>query len=284
LAKVYLAQFTPDNPQWPAVNEAMEAVSLAPQDTAAKLVLARALAVHGRVAQTSELLQELRRLKPQDAELLEIEAIVARGRDRPAEAAAASARAEAVSEGAERRRLAELQLRRGDTEQAAKSLTDWLDAHPEDNETRKVLAEICANIGHLAEARAHYLRLAAQEPKNPVFQNNLAWVLTRLGSWQEALPHARAAGALQPGSVEFLDTLGAILLQTGKSAEALGTLESAWSKAADRPDVGYHFSQALAAAGRKEEALSVLRRVLKDADASFAERDQARQLMQQLGG
>ena len=82
LAKVYLAQFTPDNPQWPAVNEATEAVSLAPQDTAAKLVLARALAVHGRVAQASELLQELRHLKPQDAELLEIEAIVARGQGR----------------------------------------------------------------------------------------------------------------------------------------------------------------------------------------------------------
>ena len=114
---------------------------------------------------------------------------------------------------------------RGDTDQAAKSLTDWLDAHPEDNETRNVLAEICVNTGRLAEAQAHYLQLAAQEPKNPVFQNNLAWVLARLGRWQEALPHARSAAALEPGSVEFLDTLGAILLQTGNPAEALGTLE-----------------------------------------------------------
>ena len=160
LAKAYLAQFTPDNPQWPAVNEAMQAVSLAPQDTAAKLVLARALALHGRFAQASELVQELQRLKPQDAEVLEIEAIVARGQGRPAEAAAASARAEAVREGAARRRLAELQLHRGDTDQAAKSLTDWLDAHPEDNETRKVLAEIYVNTGRLAEARAQYLQLA----------------------------------------------------------------------------------------------------------------------------
>jgi hypothetical protein len=58
----------------------------------------------------------------------------------------------------------------------------------------------------------------------------------------------------------------------------------AWSKAADRPDVGYHFSQALAASGRKEEALSVLHRVLRDGDTMFGERDQAQLLLQRLGG
>ena len=93
--------------------------------------------------------------------------------------------------------------------------------HPEDNETRKVLAEIYVNTGRLAEAHAQYLQLAAQEPKNPIIQNNLAWVLARLSRWQEALPYARSAAALEPGSVEFLDTLGAILLQTGNPAEAL---------------------------------------------------------------
>ena len=169
LAKAYLAQFTPENPQWPAVNEAMQAVSLAPQDTAAKLVLARALALHGRFAQASELVQELQRLKPQDVEVFEIEAIVARGQGHSGEAAAASARAEAVREGSARRRLAELQLGRGDTDQAAKGLADWLDMHPEDNETRKALAEIYVNTGRLAEAHAQYLQLAAQEPKNPIY-------------------------------------------------------------------------------------------------------------------
>jgi predicted Zn-dependent protease len=234
--------------------------------------------------EASELIQDLRRLKLQDAELLEIEAIVARGQGRPAEAAAEEARVEALKEGTARRHLAEQLVRSGETEQAVKSLTDWLDAHPDDSETRKVLAELCVNTGRLTEAQAHYRRLAAQEPQNPVVQNNLAWVLTRLGSWQEALPYAKSAAALQPGSVEFLDTLGAILLQTGKPAEAVGALGSAWNKAADRPDIGYHYSQALAAAGRKQEALSVLRRVLKDGDAAFAERDQAQSLLQNLGG
>ena len=249
LAKAYLAQFTPENPQWSAVNEAMQAVTLAPQDTAAKVVLARALALHGRFAQASELVQELQRLKPQDIEVFEIEAMVARGQGHSGEAAAASARAETVREGSARRRLAELQLDRGDTDQATKGLAEWLDMHPEDNETRKVLAEIYVNTGRLAEAHAQYLQLAAQEPKNPIIQNNLAWVLARLGRWQEALPYARSAAALEPGSVEFLDTLGAVLLQTGNPAEASSTLEMAWSKAADRPDIGYHFSQALAACG-----------------------------------
>jgi Flp pilus assembly protein TadD len=283
-----LAQFTPDNPQWPTVNEAMRPVTLDPHDTAAKLVLACALALHDRFAQASEFVQELQRVIPQDAEVLEIEAIVARGQGRISEASGDasgdSARAEAVREGAGHRRLAEPQLRRGDTEQAAKSLNYWLDTHREDNETRKALAEICVNTGRLAEPCEHYLKLASQEPKNPIFQNNLAWVLSRLGRWQEALPHARSAAALRPESLEFLDTLGAILLQTRRSAEALGALESAWSKTADRPDAGYHFSQALAAAGRKKEALSVLRRVLKDGDTNFTEREQAQMPLQRLGG
>ena len=284
LARAYLAQFRPDKPQWSAVNEATQAASLAPQDPDAKLVLARALAVHGRLLEASEVVQELRHLNPQGAELLEIEAIIARGQNRPAQAAAAEARVGALKEGAARRDQAREFVQSGDTDKAVKSLTDWLDAHPDDSETRKVLAELCVNTGRLAEARAHYLRLAAQDPNNPVYQNNLAWVLARLGSWQEALPYARSAASLQPGSVEFLDTLGAILLRTGKSEEAVGPLKSAWNRAADRPDIGYHYSQALAAAGHKEEALSVLRRVLKNGDATFAERDQAQSLLQNLGG
>jgi putative PEP-CTERM system TPR-repeat lipoprotein len=284
LAKAYLTQFTPENPQWSAVNEATQAVTLAPEDTAAKLVLARALALHGRFAQASDLIRELQRSKPRDAELLEIAAIVAHGQDHPNEASVAADRADAIREGAARRREAELQLRRGDADQAAKTLADWLAAQPDDNETRKTLAEIRVNAGRLDEARVQYLQLAEREPKKPVYQNNLAWVLTRLDRWQEALPHARSAVALEPGSVEFLDTLGMILLQTGKSAEALSTLETAWNKAADRPDIGFHYSQALAAAGRTEEALSVLRRILKDGDAAFAERDQAHVLFERLGG
>ena len=153
LAKAYLAQFTPDNPQWPAVNEAMQAVSLAPEDATAKLVLARALALHGRFAQASDLIQELQRLKPPDAEVLEIAAIVARGQGLSAEASVAAARAEAAREGVARRHKAELQLRRGDTDQATKILTDWLDSHPEDSETRKALAEIWVNAGNVSLRR-----------------------------------------------------------------------------------------------------------------------------------
>ncbi|MGE0260649.1 MAG: XrtA/PEP-CTERM system TPR-repeat protein PrsT [Alphaproteobacteria bacterium] len=284
LAKAYLALFTPDHPQWSAVNEAMQAVSLAPEDIDAKLVLARALALHGRFAQATDLIRELQRLKPRDAEVIEIAALIARGQGLSSEASAAAARAGAVREGTALRGEAELQSRRGEPDRAAKSLADWLDAHPEDDETRKMLAEIWVNTGHLAKAHAEYRQLAEREPKNAGYQNNLAWVLTRLGRWQEALPHARSAVSLEPGSVEFLDTLGMILLQAGDSGEALSTLQAAWNKAADRPDIAFHYSQALAMAGRNDEALSVLRRILNDRDPAFAERDQARILLQRLGG
>jgi tetratricopeptide (TPR) repeat protein len=136
-------------------------------------------------------------------------------------AAADSARAETVRENdAARRRLAELQLRRRDTEQGANSLTDWLEACSTDNETLKGLTEIYASIGRLFEARAQYVQLAEQESKYLIFQNDLAWLLARTGHWQEALLHARMATASQPEAVRFVDMFGAILLQTGKSGGA----------------------------------------------------------------
>ena len=89
--------------------------------------------------------------------------------------------------------------------------------------------------------------------------------------------------ALAPESVDFLDTLGGILLRSGNPAEAVDPLDKAWQKAADRPAIGFHLSQALAATGKKDEALALLRRLLAAKDP-FAERAQAQDLLRQIGG
>ena len=285
LAKAYLAQFTPDNPQWPAVNEAMQAVNLAPQDTEAKLLLARALALHGRFARRATSCRNCGASNPRMPNCSKSRRLSRAGKAVPPRPRQPPLAPKPSGRAAARRRLAELQLRRGDTDQAVKSLTDWLDTHPEDNETRKVLAEICVNAGRLAEAHAHYLQLAAQEPKNPIFQNNLAWVLARLERWQEALPYASSAAALEPGSVEFLDTLGAVLLQTGKPAEAL---EYAGDRLGTRPRIGLMSvitsrRRLRLRAGRRRRCRCCVR-FSSDGDTIFGERDQAQLLLQQLGG
>lgn len=284
LAEAYLAHYTPDNPQWPAINEATEAVKLDPRDKGAKLVLARALTVHGRFDEAGKVVDEIKATNPQDIDVIELEGLVARGQGRPADAAAAFARAVALKDNAlDRRRLADTQMRLGHPDDAAKTLKTWLDAHPEDSQTRKIWADICVKDGRLAEAGEQYAELVRREPKNPILENNLAWILSQLGQTNEALDYARAAVALAPQSVEFLDTLGGILLRSGNPAAAVDPLDKAWQKDPGRRDVGFHLSQALAGSGRKDDALALLRRLLAD-HGPFAERVQAQDLLRQVGG
>jgi thioredoxin-like negative regulator of GroEL len=73
------------------------------------------------------------------------------------------------------------------------------------------------------------------------------------------------------------------LSSTASGAQAIDPLDKAWRKGSDRPDIGFHLSQALGAAGRKNEARALLRRLLAGHDA-FAQRAQAQDLLRQLGG
>jgi len=284
LAEAYLSKYTPNSPQWPAINEATEAVKLDPHDRVAKLVLARALTTHGRFEEASKVVDELTTTDPKDIGVIELQGLVAGGQGRLADAAAAFAHAVTLNDNAlDRRHLADFQMRLGRPDDAAKTLQTWLGAHPEDIQTRQMWADICVKDGRLAEAGEQYAELVRREPKNPSLQNNLAWILSRQGQADEALSHARAAVALAPESVEFLDTLGGILLRSGNPADAVDPLDKAWQKGPGRPDIGFHLSQALAAAGKKNEALALLRQLLAGQDP-FAERAQAQDLLRQVGG
>ncbi|MGC2414041.1 MAG: XrtA/PEP-CTERM system TPR-repeat protein PrsT, partial [Stellaceae bacterium] len=283
LAAAYLALYTPESPQWRAISEATEAVRLDPHDMAAKLVLARALTTHGRFEEASKVADELKTAAPDNVDVIELEGLVAQGLGRVDDAAAAFARVAALKGAADVRRRADSELRLGHPDDAAKTLQAWLDAHPEDDQTRKIWADICVKDGRLAEADKQYAEIVRRDPKNAIAQNNLAWILSQLGEANQALDHARAAVALAPQSVEFLDTLGTILLHSGNPAAAVDALDKAWGIDRDRPEIGFHLSQALAAAGRKSDALALLHQLLAG-DRSFADRAQAQDLLRQVGG
>jgi putative PEP-CTERM system TPR-repeat lipoprotein len=284
LAEAYLAEFTPNNPQWPAINEAAEAVKLDPHDKSAKLVLARALTVHGRFAEASKVIEALKATDPSDIAVIELDGLVARGQGRLADAATAFQKALKLNDNAlDRRRLADIQLHLAGAGDAAKTLAAWLVAHPDDLAIRKMLAELDVRGGRFAEASEQYAELVKRDPKDATEQNNLAWVLLRLGRPDQALPLAKAAVASAPRSPDFLDTLGTILLHSNRPAEAVDPLRDAWNLAADRPDIGLHLSQALAATGRNDEALALLHRLL-GGDKPFAARDEAQDLLRRLGG
>lgn len=283
MAEAYLAMHRPGRPQWPAISEAGEAVSLEPNNKAAKLVLVRALVAHDRFAQARELVDKLKAAYPKDAIVLRLDGMVAQGQGRLAEAAAIFAQLVAASDnGEDRRLLAEAQLKQGRPEEAGKTLKDWLDGHPSDTAMRKLWANFCVSTGKLAEASAEYAELAKQKADDAIVRNDFALLLLRLDRPEEALARAREALAIAPDSADVRDTLGVILLKSGQADAAVDHLEHAWNSAPDQPNVGFHLAQALVAVDRKDEALLLLRRLL--IGEAFRERAEAQKLLRELGG
>lgn len=284
LAEAYLAKYTPETPQWPAINEATEAVALDPRDQAAKLILARALITHGRLVEAQKVVDALKTESVGDVAVAEFDGLIARGQGRLPDAAAAFARALAIEDtAADRGRLADVQHRLGHDDDAVRTLSDWLDAHPDDVESHKVLADLLVETGRYAKAADQFTELMRLEPNAPAAHNGMAWVLLRLGRADEAQAQAEHALALAPDSTDALDTMGAVLLAKGVPAEALEPLNKAWQNSSHRPEIGFHLSQALAATGKRPEALELLRQLLAS-DGAFDERTQAQQLLRQLGG
>lgn len=282
LAEAYLAKYTPDTPQWDAINEAVEATKLAPHDEAAKLLLARILVIHRRFAEAHDVVHTLKTTDPDDIQVTELEGVIASGLKQLPEAVAAFARAVKFKDNAlDRRRLAEAEIRLGQVDEAGQTLKTWLDMHPEDPARRREWADRQVKDGRFAEAGAQYAELVIRQPKDPVLHNNLAWVLAQMDQSDAALAQARAAVALSD-SADFLDTLGYVLLRTGKSREAAEALQKAWQQDSSRTNIGFHLSEAFAAAGKKTEAVALLHTLLERKTA-FAERVQAEDLLNKLG-
>ena len=74
-----------------------------------------------------------------------------------------------------------------------------------------------------------------------------------------------------------------MLVQNGETNRGLVLLQEAATKAPHLPDIRYHMAAALEKAGRREEALKELNRLLKS-NKTFPERDKAKTLRDQLSG
>ena len=107
--------------------------------------------------------------------------------------------------------------------------------------------------------------------------------MMKMGDVNGAQPHAEKAHDLAPKNPSVADTLGVIVLARGDSARALQLLQEAANGAPDRADIQYHLAKARAKNGDTEEARKILRQIL-GSNNSFPERDDAKSLLQQLGG
>jgi putative PEP-CTERM system TPR-repeat lipoprotein len=264
--------------------EARTALALRTEDKAAKLVLGSTLISAKKLDEARKLADDWAGAAPQDADFAELQGIVASAQDRNQDALAAFQRGVSVLDNnVTRTRLAFAQEKAGRQDEAEKTLSSWLETHPDDLAARRALAQIYLGAKKNAEARDEYAEILRQAPNDVASENNLAWLMSTLGQKDEALDHARHAAAAAPDAPNVLDTLGVILLEKGSAAEARDALEKAAKAAPTVAEIQFHLAQALEATGEADRAREILRGLLSRNDP-FEGRDQAQQLLNQLRG
>jgi cellulose synthase operon protein C len=162
-------------------------------------------------------------------------------------------------------------------------LEDWLAAHPDDVIVRATLAEALRVAGENARAIAEYEKVVTAAPKNVASLNNLAWLYLAAAD-ARAAEMARRAWELAPKNGPVLDTYGWILVERGAVAEGLPLLEAAQrASGLAHPEIQLHLATALARAGERDRARSLLQALLAEF-AEFPGRPSATKLLAELEG
>ena len=158
-------------------------------------------------------------------------------------------------------------------------LEAWAKDHPADPMVRVALAEHYQMAGDRGRAIAQY-EAATGIVQAPALLNNLAWLYQEAGD-PRALGLARRAYEAAPENHGIADTYGWILLKSGNIADSLPILEAAARGEPGSAEVQYHYAAALAQAGQKEAAATVLRKLIEQ-NEDFPSRSAAQALLESL--
>lgn len=170
----------------------------------------------------------------------------------------------------------------GKAHQADASMLQWLKQHPDDLVARTYLAQVYLTKGDDAAALQQYLAVLHKAPGTPVALNNVAYIYQQMKD-PRALDMARQAYQQDPSSPQIMDTLGWILVQNGDAKGGLDLLQKATAITPNALDIRYHYAVALVQTGKKDKARQVLKQLL-DLKNNFPQSNDAKALMQQLGG
>jgi putative PEP-CTERM system TPR-repeat lipoprotein len=169
----------------------------------------------------------------------------------------------------------------GRSEEAERLLLDWLDRYPDDALTLGSLGDFYLGRERFEEAVDAYRRAIELQPDDLGSHNNLAVVLEELGEVEAALEHAEIAMDLAPREPQILDTVASVRLAAGDVLQAITLFEQAAALAPDDGQIAFHLAQAYLANGEVDAAAGLLRQVLVQ-DTVFPDRDEARQLLEDL--
>jgi Flp pilus assembly protein TadD len=156
------------------------------------------------------------------------------------------------------------EYRAGRSHAARLLLEAWLKDHPDDTDTRAVLAEVSLAQGDPEGALPQLLQLASERPWDARVLNNIAWALSQRGDLSRARIYAERAVALAPEDPRIADTRGLILLQAGDVQGSVEMLRRAAGNEAAPSEVRIHLAQALIQSGDSASARAVLTQTLAD--------------------
>ena len=281
LSRIAKLQLAADDTEG-AYNTLRRAVWVAPDHQAALSSLVRLEARTRRADEALKRAQQLRIDRPQSdlGDQLLGEVLVSLKRyDEAIEAFQAALTKAEVTANVLRLHLA--QRAAGRYGEALATLQQWQAKFGNDPRYARALAAAYIDTRDYAVAiREHELLLEAA-PNDAGLINNLAWLYEETGD-SRALATAERAYRLKPGAPEVMDTLGWILVQRGDAARGLTLLREAHARSSVDAGIRYHLAVALARLGRKTEAVSQLREVMRGDDSRVKAR--AETLMQELDG
>lgn len=169
----------------------------------------------------------------------------------------------------------------GRGQEAIKTVTAWIDAHPKDIAARKLLADVYLAEKAPVKAREVYERLVQENPDDAACLNNLAYLAEITAVPAAALDYAKRAHAVAPTDPNINDTLGWILVRQGQAEEGLRYLREADTLLADSSVIKFHLAQALVAVKQEAEARMALEDALRSG-VVFDGIDEARALLATL--
>lgn len=168
----------------------------------------------------------------------------------------------------------------GQKSEAEAALRDGIQAMPDDVALRLYAAEGAMAAGQWKVAVDHYERVTRIAPGNAAALNNLAWSLHSLKD-PRALSVAEDAYAKAPQSAAIMDTLAVILMSKGDDKRSVELLKKATELAPSAADIRFHYAQALAQSGAKDQARAEADAIAKTFPNS-AQATAARELVQKL--